>query len=209
MVCLNLRKTFFDYNKFVKSIYDKEKDKDIIKDIKNYGEIDEFAYLLNENIKKYFKEKKGKLKNSEILGYIQKYNPYYIEEGYKHNRESYILEDLIFEYDCNNTDEEVIKEHQNFIETFKKLEYEDIYKDNMVKFLDTMINKVTNISSFETIINLIRVDKIEEKVNDYLEKLKDKFEIITNKEIESIEEKNFGKPVEIIAKFEKLIFEHE
>ena len=79
----------------------------------------------------------------------------------------------------------------------------------MVKFLDTMINKVTNISSFETIINLIRVDKIEEKVNDYLEKLKDKFEIITNKEIESIEEKNLGKPVEIIAKLEKLIFEHE
>ena len=45
----------------------------------------------------------------------------------------------------------------------------------MVKFLDTMINKVTNLSSFDTIINLIRVDKIEEKVNDYLEKLKDKF----------------------------------
>ena len=209
MVCLNLRKTFFDYNKFVKSICDKEKDKDIIKDIKNYGEINEFAYLLNENIKKYFKEKKGKLKNSEILGYIQKYNLYYIEEGYKHNRESYILEDLIFEYGCNNTDEEVIKEHQNFIETFKKLEYEDIYKDNMVKFLDTMINKVTNISSFDTIINSIRVDKIGEKVNDYLEKLKDKFEIITNKVIESIEEKNLGKPVEIIAKFEKVIFEYE
>ena len=174
-VCLNLRETFFDYNKLVKSICDKEKDKDIIKDIKNYGEIDEFAYLLNENIKKYFKEKKGKLKNSEILGYVQKYDPCYFEEGYEHNRESYILEDLIFEYDYNNTDEELIKEHQNFIETFKKLEYEDIYKDNMVKFLDTMINKVTNISSFDTIINLIRLDKIEEKVNDYLEKLKDKF----------------------------------
>ena len=50
---------------------------------------------------------------------------------------------------------------------------------------------------------------IKEKVNDYLEKLKDKYEIITNKEIESIEEKNLGKPVEIIAKFEKVIFEHE
>ena len=57
-VYLNLRETFFDYNKLVKSICDKEKDKDIIKDIKNYGEIDEFAYLLNENIKNYLKEKK-------------------------------------------------------------------------------------------------------------------------------------------------------
>ena len=72
----------------------------------------------------------------------------------------------------------------------------------MVKFLDTMINKVTNISSFDTIMDLIRVDKIKEKLNDYLEKLKDKFEIITKKEIESIEEKNLGEHVEMIAKFE-------
>jgi hypothetical protein len=89
------------------------------------------------------------------------------------------------------------------------LEYEDIYKDNMVKFLDTIINKVTNISSFDTIMYLIRVDKIKENVNDYNDKLKDKFEIITKKEIERIEEKNLGKPVEIIVKFEKLIFENE
>ena len=79
----------------------------------------------------------------------------------------------------------------------------------MVKFLDTIINKVTNISSFDTIMDLIRVDKIKENVNDYIDKLKDKFEIITKKEIERIEEKNLGKPVEIIVKFEKLIFENE
>ena len=79
----------------------------------------------------------------------------------------------------------------------------------MVKFLDTIINKVINISSFDTIMYLIRVDKIKENVNDYNDKLKDKFEIITKKEIERIEEKNLGKPVEIIVKFEKLIFENE
>ena len=45
----------------------------------------------------------------------------------------------------------------------------------MVKFLDTMINKVTNISSFDIIINLIRFDKIKEKANDHSEKSKDKF----------------------------------
>ena len=52
-----------------------------------------------------------------------------------------------------------------------------------------MINKVTNISSFDTIMYLIRVDKIKENVNDYIHKLKDKFEIITKNEIERIEEK--------------------
>ena len=73
----------------------------------------------------------------------------------------------------------------------------------MVKFLDTMINNKVNISSFDTIMDFIRVDKIKENVNDYIDNLKDKFEIITKKEIESIEGKNLGKPVEIIAKFEK------
>ena len=73
----------------------------------------------------------------------------------------------------------------------------------MVKFLDTIINKVINISSFDTIMDFIRVDKIKENVNDYIDNLKDKFEIITKKGIESIEGKNLGKPVEIIAKFEK------
>ena len=61
---LRFMRNFLNYNNLIKSICDKEKDKDILKDIKNFGEIDEFAYLLNENIKNYFKGKKGKLKNS-------------------------------------------------------------------------------------------------------------------------------------------------
>ena len=42
----------------------------------------------------------------------------------------------------------------------------------MVKFLDTMINNKVNISSFDTIMDLIRVDKIKENVNDYIDNLK-------------------------------------
>ena len=70
----------------------------------------------------------------------------------------------------------------------------------MVKFLDTMIIKVTNISSFGTIMYLIRVDKIKENVNDYNDKLKDKFEIITKKEIERIEEKIWENLLKLLLK---------
>lgn len=74
-VCYKLREIFLNYDSLIKSICDKEKDKDIIKEIKNFREIDEFAYLLNESIKNFFKANKGKLNNSEILTYIQEYNP--------------------------------------------------------------------------------------------------------------------------------------
>ena len=61
-VCLKLREIFIEYSKIIKSICDKEKDKDIIKDITDFLKIDEFAYLLNDNIRKYFTEKKRKIK---------------------------------------------------------------------------------------------------------------------------------------------------
>ena len=211
-ICLKLRKIFIEYNKIIKSINDKEKDKEkyknIIKDITDYHKIDEFAYLLNEKIKCFFTEKKGKLKNSEILGYIEKYNPYYKEPEYKFRREAYILDDLTFEYDINSNEEE-LKEHTIFIETFKRLEYEDIFKDNMVKFIDTMVNKIKDISSFDTIMDLIRVDKIKEKAKEYLEKLKNKYELIIKPEIEKLDDNKLKRTIEIIAKFEKLIFEQE
>ena len=89
-VCLNLRKIFIEYSGITKSICNIEKDKDIfkdiLKDIEDFHKNDEFAYLLNEKIKIFFKNKKEKnekLKNIEILGYIQEYNPYYKESNYK------------------------------------------------------------------------------------------------------------------------------
>jgi hypothetical protein len=213
-VCLKLREYFIEYSQIIQSICDKEKDKSIIKDIVDFHKIDEFAYLLNENIKHFFKAKKGKLTNTEILGYIQNYNPYYTEPDYKYRREAYILDDLVFEYDIYSTDEDIIKDHISFIKTFKELDYEDIFKDNLVKFLDTMVNKINNISSFDTVMDLIRVDKIKSKIKEYLEKLKNKYELVVKNEIEKLEieklsDNKIKKPVEIIAKFEKLLFEQE
>ena len=200
-ICLNLRDIFFKYDKIIQSICDKEKDKDIIEDIRNFRNKDEFAFDLNDNIKKYFRIKKGKIKNSEILGYIQEYNPYYREKEYKNKREAYILDNLIFEYDISNQDDELFELHNNFIKTFKFLEYEDIFKENMVKFIDLMVNKITDISSFDTVIDLIRVDKIKEKVNYYVEKLKNIYEIIIKPEIKKLSVIKQKKAAEIIAKF--------
>ena len=130
---------------------------------KDFNKTDDFAYHLNEKLKIFLKNKKDKT-NKEILGYIKEYNPYYREEEYKFKRDAYILDDLDFQYDLYNNDEEYINEHTSFIKNFHALEYEDIFKDNMVKFLELMVNKIKEISSFDTTIDLIRIDKIGGKV---------------------------------------------
>ena len=185
-----------------------------MEDIQNLYDIHEIAYSLNDIIKKFFNNKKKEkewkqLKNIEILGYIHQYNPYYKEENYKHKREAYILDELVFEYDLYSKDAEIFDEHKRFIETFKTLEYEDIFKDNMIKFIVTMVNKIKDISSFDTVMDLIRVDKIKNKVKEYLEKLKNKYELVIKPYIETIEDYKGDKPVEIISKFVKLLFDNE
>ena len=79
----------------------------------------------------------------------------------------------------------------------------------MIKFIDKMVNKITDISSFDTVINLIRVEKIEEKIKDYLEKLKMKYELIVKPEIEKLSDDKLKKSAEIVARFEILLFLQE
>ena len=206
-VCYELRQIFIEYNNVVESICVPENDKKIMKDIGDLYKTDDFAYHLNEKIKIFFHNKKEKT-NTEILGFIKEFNPYYQEDKYKFKRDAYILEDLNFQYDLNNDDEDYKKEHASFIINFHTLDYEDIFKDNMVKFLELMVNKIKDISSFDTTLDLIRVDKIGEKVTEYIQKLKNKYEILIKPEVEKLTGK-LKRPTEIIAKFEKLIFEQE
>ena len=209
-ICYTLRNIFFKYNTIMQSICDKERDKDIIEDITNFYNKDNFAWVLNDILKKFFRIKRGKIKNSEILGYIKEYNPYYQEEKFKNKRQTYILDNLDFEYNINKQDEESIEIHNNFIKTFKLLEYEDIFRENIVKFIDLMVKKIKDISSFDTVIDLISVDKIKEKVNYYIEKLKNKYEITIRPELKKLDNIKLKKTAaEIIAKFEKLIFDQE
>ena len=208
-ICFKLRECFIEYSEIINTICDKEKDKNIIKDITDFHKTDEFAPSLNRNIKQFLQNYRGKLKNKEILGYIQNYNPYYREPQYISKRETNILEYLDFKYDFNSIVEEEIKEHEKFIETFHALEYEDMFKDNMVEFIDTLVNKIWDISSFGTINDLIRVDKIKGIIKEYIEKHKNKYEICVNPEIEHSNDNKEKNHIKIIAKFVKMLFEQE
>ena len=194
--CYELREIFIKYNNLVNDIFENDKKSDIKKDINKYFERDEFAFILDKNIKKLLDSNK-KLTNSEILGYVEQFNPYYIEEKYLYKRETYI-------FDYINLDDK----DQTFIETFKKLEFEKMFKDNIIDFLNKMISKIKNISNFGTILEIIDIKKIL-KVNEFFNQLKDKFEQVVKRQIDSLTNEKLNEAVKIVAKFVDLLYIHE
>ena len=122
----------------------------IRKDINKYFERDEFAFILDKNIKNLFEMKK-ELSNSEILGIIIKYNPYYIEDKYKTRKDINILDYINFD-----------KIDEQFIEIFKALDFEQIFNEKITNFLSKITIKINNTFTFGAIMNLIDVIKISE-----------------------------------------------
>ena len=84
--CHKLRNLYKEYNKLINYLYEgdiKNHKYDIHidfikKDINIYYERDEFAFILNKNIKEFFEKNKKHLPNVEILGIIKYYNPYLV-----------------------------------------------------------------------------------------------------------------------------------
>ena len=54
-MCSGLRKIFIKYYELVKKLFDENtKDSDILKEAKNYYAIDEFAFLIDQILRKVF-----------------------------------------------------------------------------------------------------------------------------------------------------------
>ena len=140
---------------------------------------------------------KKELSNSEILGIIIKYNPYYIEGKYKSRRDTNILDYINFG-----------KIDKQFIETFKALEFEKIFNGNITNFLSTMTFKINNTFTFGVIMNLINVKKIS-KVKVYFDLLKKKYEYIVQKELNSLTGERLNEAIKIVAKFFCLLYSNE
>ena len=82
---------------------------------------------------KFYIENNKDLSDSEILGFIIKYVPYFIEEKYKKSkkRDSKILDFI----DFNNINDQLI-------ETFKTFKFEEVFKEKMANFNEQMVSKI-------------------------------------------------------------------
>ena len=194
--CYNLREIFIEYNSIVNEIYKNNKKSEIKEDINKYFDRDEFAFDLDRNIEKLLSNE-PELTNSEILGYVQGFNPYYKEERYLYKRGTYIFDNI-------NLDDN----SKQFIETFKLLNFETMFKDNIIEFLNKMVSKIKNIPNFGTILELIDITKLS-KVDEYFALLKEKYEHVIKRQIDSLTDKELTDAIKIIAKFVDLIYIHE
>ena len=194
--CYKLRETFIEYKDIVNKLYEKDKKCQIRKDINTYFERDEFAFLLDRNIKKMF-ENNRELSNYEIIGFIGEFNPYYKEKRYFYKVDTYFFDYINLE-----------DENESFIETFKILDFETMFRDKIIEFLNKMISKIKNIPNFGTILELIDINKIT-KVKEYFTLLKDKYEKIVKKQINSLTGKELNNAAKIVAKFVDLMYSYE
>ena len=207
-----LRELYKEYNNLVNKLYEedpkvpkkkKENDNSIKSDINRYLERDEFAFMLNKLIKEFFNENKNNITNAEILGTIEKFNPYFSlkDKGdmdkYKNNREVYIFDYVNFK---QTTD--------TFTKTFRKLDFENMFKENITDYINKITGKIEDIQTFGNIIKLIDESKIEvNKQKDYFRILEDKYKLIVKNEIKTIKDnKELNKAIQIIAEFVSKVF---
>ena len=172
LICYKIREIFIKYHKLVMNVFGKiEKGKSkspIKKEAFSYFEKDEFAFLLDQIIRKYINNNK-ELDNIEKLAFITEYNPYYKDNKYSNKIDC----DIFDLFDLNKIDDD-------FIGDFREMNFENIFKDKIPEYIKKIIDKIQIIQDFEPIIGLINIQKLENK-NIFLELLNKKYDSISSK----------------------------
>ena len=111
------------------------------KEINKYFERDEFVLFLDKNIKTILYNNKSikKMKNSDIIDLVKEFNLYYKENKYLYKRTPYIFDYI----DLDDNDDKIL---ETFTKMFQNLDFEIIFKDNIMEFLNKMTSKIKDIS---------------------------------------------------------------
>ena len=184
--CSKLREVFIIYRKLVSKMFDKKSK--IYIDAKNYDEIDEFAFLLDQIIKGYF------IKNKQVIDIdklviITKYNPYHGHNETKYSNK--IDKDIFDSFSLSSIDD-------IFIGNFKEIKFELIFKENIHKYVSKIVSKIKKISDFENIIKLINFNLIKNK-NIILDSLVKRYDNILGKGIGNLSGKQLSEAVKVVA----------
>ena len=186
-ICFKLRETFIKYYELVLKVFEKQDAKFTIKkEAINYFERDEFAFLLDQIIRKY--NNNTDVKNIEKLAFITQFNPYYREPKYYNKVDCSIFDSFDLDYI-----------DKNFIEDFKRMKFEIIFKDSISDYIKKLIEKINNIHNLDTVIQLINIKNLENK-NIYLESLNKRYDNIISNEIGLLTDEKLKEAIHVVAK---------
>ena len=174
---------------------DKDAEFTIKKEAINYFEKDEFAFLLDQIIRKY--NNNPEVTNIEKLTIITKFNPYYIESKYSNKVDCGIFDFLALDHIDNI-----------FIKDFKLMNFEKIFKDNISDYIKKFVEKINNIQNFDTVIQLINIKNLDNK-NIYLDLLNKKYDNIISNEIGLLTDEKLKNAIHIVAKIAIINYEYE
>ena len=158
-ICFDLREKFIKYYELVQLLYKK---KGTIKtECEAYYEKDEYAFNLDKNIMFIIKEDQT-IENIEILNFIKHYDIYCQNDKYFNRMDIEIFEKINIE-----------KIDDEFIDEFKKMNFEIIFKDKIEDYLLKLSDKIKKIQDFDSILKLVNEKNLEEKQKiNYLNLLK-------------------------------------
>ena len=187
--CSKLRKSFLNYFELVKIIFPKDDKFKIKNDAKNLYEIDEFAMLLDQIIKKYILNNKDE-EDINKLSFITKYNPYYKKDNnFKYANKANT--DILNIFDLDKIDDD-------FIQHFRKMDFEIIFKASIHDYISKLTSKIKNISNLEKLIKLINFSNIETK-NIILNSLNISYDRIVSKNIGTLEGDKLKEAEKVVA----------
>ena len=178
-LCSNLRKLFLKYNSMITGLFREDNDNPIRKEISAFFKRGMFMQKIDKIMKEYIKTNQ-KITNLEIIELIKNYNKYYTDE-----RENYIKKrepDILSKIDLEEINEE-------FIQKFKEMKFEKIFKDDIDNYYSIFTNKIKNVNDINIILELININELGSGKENYLKQLKNKYNIaIKNSELSENDE---------------------
>ena len=187
LICFELRKVFIQYYKLVIELFTEEKNIEIKQEVERDYLRDEFSFVLDHMIKIFIVNNKD-LSIIEKLYYIVQYNPYYIDHEKYYN---HVDPDILNMVDINNIDQE-------FIDDFRRLNFELIFKNFIYEYISKFTSKIKNISNFDVVLKLINIENINDK-NILLKCLNKVYDNLILPELERLNGMELNKEIKVIA----------
>ena len=166
-----LREKLVIYNTLVNNVFKEDKENPIKKEINGFYKKGVFIRQLDERIKNYI-EQNDKVRNLEIIDLIKNYDVYYKDGRYKNKRNPEILKRINLE----TIDDD-------FKETFKNMEFETIFEDDLENYVYILLEKIEKIEDFDIILELININKLGKIKSKYLNNLINKYKIAIKKSL--------------------------